>query len=421
MNKEVLKQILFEQRKDFLKKGIGVSREKLTEAEKFLQLPHIYVISGIRRCGKSTFLRQIAHTFYNDKDFYFINFEDERLFNFNASDFNLVLETQNELWGSQKTFIIDEIQNVDKFELFLRRLTDSGYKFIVSGSNADLLSGEMATKITGRYIETKLNPFNFREFLNYHRISTDINDVFDTENKAKISANFEKYINSGGMPEYNKFKMAEIITRMYEDILIKDIAVRYGITNIVALRELSRYVVSNFGRRFSYNSLQKALGFGSVNTVKSYLSYLENAFLLKIVSKYDHSLKKQLSNEKKTYIIDSAIIKLVSNQLTEDRGRLLENIVAQHLAVDNQIYYFSDKYECDFISMDNHKNIAAYQVTYILNETNREREIKGLVEAMDFFGINKGTIITMSQSEEIKLSKKQITVLPAWRVLLNYV
>jgi uncharacterized protein len=147
MEKEWLKQVLIEQRNDFLKKKPGIEREKLEEAGEYLKLPHIYVVSGIRRCGKSTLLRQIAAKYFSGNNFFFLNFEDERLFNFNVTEFNQILELQIELFGNHKTFIIDEIQNVNAFELFLRRLSDSGYKFIVSGSNSELLSGELATKI----------------------------------------------------------------------------------------------------------------------------------------------------------------------------------------------------------------------------------------------------------------------------------
>lgn len=419
MNKETLKQILTDQRRDFLMKKTGALREKIHEAESYLKLPHIYVISGIRRCGKSTFLRQIANRFYKNKDFFFVNFEDERLYNFNAADFNSILEVQIELYGKHKTFIIDEIQNVQNFELFLRRLSDSGYKFIVSGSNAELLSGEISSKITGRHIETILKPFNFNEYLLFNNISLKEQDLYDTEKRALVSAQFEKYMTEGGMPEYLKYNTSEIITRMYDDIIIKDIVVRNGITNIVPLRELSRYLVSNFGRRFSYNSLQRAVGLGSVNTAKSYCQYLENSFLINQVTKFDYSLKKQMANDKKPYVADHSIIRLVSSHLHNDKGRILENMVGSQLADSNEIYYFSDKKECDFVTVDKEKKIRLYQVTLELNEENYKRETSGLKEAMDFFGLKKGTIVTSSQEDEIKENGNKIKIVPAWRFMLH--
>ena len=418
MEKEHLKQILVEQRNDFVNKKYGTEREKLAESEKYLKLPHVYVISGIRRCGKSTLMRQIATKYYPVNNYFFLNFEDERLFNFDVSLFNTILELQIELFGSHKTFFIDEIQNVPNFELFLRRLSDKGYKFIISGSNAELLSGELATKITGRHIETVLQPFNFREFLKFNNFEFTVQDLYLTEKRAEISAFFEKYFTDGGMPEYLTFKTGEILARMYEDILIKDIAVRNGISNIVPLRELSRYLISNFGRRFSYNSLQKATGLGSVNTAKSYCSYLEQSYLINNINKFDHSLKKQQVNDKKNYVADHAIIRNVSMHLTKDIGRILENIVAGALLSENDLYYYSGKKECDFVAIDKNNNIQLFQVCADLNNENLKRETDGLAECMDYFNLKQGTILTSSQEEEIVNGDKKINIIPIWKWLL---
>ncbi|MBI4646408.1 MAG: ATP-binding protein [Bacteroidia bacterium] len=419
MEKEHLKQILIEQRNDFLKKKNGIEREKLAESEKYLKLPHVYVISGIRRCGKSTLMRQIAAKYYPGNNFFFLNFEDDRLFNFDVSRFNKILELQIELFGNNFTFFIDEIQNVPNFELFLRRLSDRGYKFIISGSNAELMSGELATKITGRHIETVLQPFNFREYLKFNNIEFTMQDLYLTEKRAEISGFFEKYFSEGGMPEYLTFKIGEILARMYEDILIKDIAVRNGITNIVQLRELSRYLISNFGRRFSYNSLQKATGLGSVNTAKSYCSYLEQSYLINNINKFDHSLKKQLMNDKKIYVADHAIIRNVSTQLTKDTGRILENIVACALLSENDLYYYSGKKECDFVTIDKNKNIQLFQVCADLNNENQKIETGGMAECMDYFNLGEGTILTHSQEEEIVDEDKKINIIPVWKWLLT--
>lgn len=419
MEKERLKQVLIEQRNDFLQKKPGIEREKLAEAGKYLKLPHIYVVSGIRRCGKSTLLRQIAAKYYAGNNFFFLNFEDERLYNFDVTEFNRILELQIELFGNHKTFIIDEIQNVEAFELFLRRLSDSGYKFIVSGSNSELLSGELATKITGRHIETILQPFNFREYLRFYKIEVNNEDLYLTEKRAKIFRFFEKYSQEGGMPEYLSYKTDEIIIRMYEDILIKDIAVRNAITNIVQLRELSRYLITNFGRRFSYNSLQKAIGLGSVNTAKNYCSFLEQSYLVKNITRFDHSVKKQQRNDKKAYVADHMIIRNVSTQLTKDSGRVLENIVANNLISENSLYYFSGKKECDFVAIDNNNNIKLFQVCADLNQDNYKRETSGIVEGINYFQLTEGNILTNSQEEEIEIEGKIIHVIPLWKWLLN--
>jgi hypothetical protein len=419
MEKERLKQILFEQRSDFLNKKTGIQREKLKESFKYLNLPHIYVITGIRRCGKSTLMRQIAAKYYPKNNFFFLSFEDERLFNFDLTQFNQILELQIELFGNHQTFFIDEIQNVPNFELFLRRLCDSGYKFIISGSNAELLSGELATKITGRHIQSVLRPFNFREYLKFRKIEVEKRDLYKSEKRALISRYFEEYLLEGGMPEYLTYRTNEIVMRMYEDILIKDIAARYGITNIVQLRELSRYLISNFGRRFSYNSLQKAIRLGSVNTAISYSFYLEQSYLIQNINKFDHSLKKQQVNEKKTYVADHSIIRNVSTQLTKDTGRILENIVANTLLSHSSLFYFSGNGECDFVAIDNNKSVTLFQVCDHLNSENSSREIKGMVESLNFFNLPEGIIITHGQEEEIETEGKKIYVTPIWKWLLS--
>ncbi|MDZ4203461.1 MAG: ATP-binding protein [Bacteroidales bacterium] len=418
MEKERLKQIILEQRQDFLNKKTGVEREKLSEAGKYLKLPHVYVISGIRRCGKSTLMRQIAEKYYPEENYFFLNFEDERLFNFDAGLFNDLLEIQIELFGNHKTFFIDEIQTISNFELFIRRLSDSGYKFIISGSNAELLSGELATKLTGRHVATRLQPFSFKEFLLFYNITYTLQDLYLTENRAILSGEFERYSSEGGMPEYVTYKTGEILTRMYEDILIKDIMVRNGISNIVPLRELSRYLISNFGRRYSYNSLQKATGLGSANTAKSYCSFLEQSYLINSIYKYDHSLKKQFVNDKKSYVADHAIIKAISTMLTKDTGRIIENIVANDLIADNMLYYYSGRKECDFVAVDANRNVQLFQVCEYLDTETLKRETEGLIEGMNYFKLSKGIILSQHQEDEFTTDGKTIQITPVWKWLL---
>src|SRR3989344_5396982 len=165
LTKEQLKKILEEQRDSILKKKLGVERILLDGIENKRKLPHIVVITGIRRSGKSTLLRQIIKRYYKDEDFYYINFEDERLFDFKAENFNDIYESLLELFGEKKTFFIDEIQNIANFENFVRRFYDNGFKFFITGSNAKLLSKELGTKLTGRHVDIVVRPFSFLEFL----------------------------------------------------------------------------------------------------------------------------------------------------------------------------------------------------------------------------------------------------------------
>ena len=419
LTKEQLKQIIVSQRNSLLKKPFGVERTVLKAVKSKIQLPQVVVITGVRRSGKSTLFRQIIDKYYNNTDFYYINFEDERLFSFDAEKFNDIYECLVELYGENKTFFIDEIQNIQHFESFVRRFYDEGFKFFITGSNATLLSKELGTKLTGRHVDIVVKPFSFVEFLQMKKFSFSKNMFYLTESRVKIKKLFNEYVKKGGMPEYLLYDDLEILMRIYEDILIKDIAVRYHIDHISTLKECYQYLVSNFSNTFSYNEIKKTLGMGSVNTVKKYISYLEETYFVKTVKKFDHSLRKQLVNDKKIYLLDTGFVQALSTRLTKDKGWLLENIVFNVL---NQpfvdVFYFSQKNECDFVALEKKAIREVIQVTWELHQGNKEREIKGLLEAMNTFDKKTGLILTFDQEEEILIEDKKIIVQPVWKWLL---
>jgi predicted AAA+ superfamily ATPase len=420
MQSEVLKQVISEQRANVLKKPMGVLRDALKLVENKLQLPHIIVITGIRRCGKSTLLRQIIQQYYNNTDFYYINFEDERLLNFNANDFNNIYETLVELYGEKTTFLIDEIQNVDNFDSFVRRFYDLGFKFIITGSNARLLSKEISTKLTGRHTDIYIQPFSFLEYLQFADVESRNMDIYISENRSVIKKHFNDWLVRGGMPEYVKFDDLDIINRIYDDIVLKDIVARYKVENVKAIRELYSYLISNFANRYSYNSLNKFSSISSVATTQRFIHYFQESFIGAEINKFDYSYRKQMINEKKIYIVDNGLITAISTRLTTDKGWLLENAVYNILSTFGNIFYFSNKNECDFIVQNYDKTISAFQVCYDFNTHNREREIKGIKEAMDFFDINNSIILTSDYEELITLeNKKTIIILPVWKWILE--
>ena len=171
MKRDELKALLLEQLEQFRNKDLGIERDKLRYIKNYARTPHIIVISGLRRVGKSTLLSQVAHKLYDKNEYYFVNFEDERFLNFTSNDFNMLYELLIELFGERRVFLFDEIQNILGWERFVRRMTDSGYKFYITGSNAMLLSGELGAKLTGRYIPIDLFPFSFGEFLSFKNFS----------------------------------------------------------------------------------------------------------------------------------------------------------------------------------------------------------------------------------------------------------
>ncbi|AKB27363.1 hypothetical protein MSSIT_0644 [Methanosarcina siciliae T4/M] len=419
MDIQVLKEIIREQKAVFEAEGSErlVEREALKKVSEFLKLPHVLVISGLRRSGKSTLLKQIRKNFYGNRPVYYFNFEDERLIGFVAEDFNLLYETFIELFGKSQVFFFDEIQNVEGWELFVRRMYERGFKFIITGSNSSLLSRELGTRLTGRYVGLELYPFSFPEFLKFKGVIFPEEPL--TEERGLIKNAFNEYLEKGGIPEYLLFENAELLKTFYDNILYKDILVRYGLGDEKALRELALYLFSNYATEINYSKLQKLLGLGSANTVKNYIGYLENSYMVFTIPKYDYSLKKQIYAPKKVYAIDSAFINLISFKFSRDRGKMLENLVFLELKRRNlELYYHRARQECDFIVTENERPVGAIQVTMVLNG-NREREYGGLLEALEAYDLDRGLILTEGEEFEEIVKDKKIIVRPIWKWLLE--
>src|SRR3990167_9721811 len=274
-DKQLLKSLVLEQKKTLMAEDSGVLRDQYSELTKHLRLPHALVIAGLRRAGKSTILLQLIKNEFN-WDVYYFNLEDERLVGFTVQDFNALYEIMLELYGKQSIFFLDEIQNIPEWERFVRRLQNEKIKFVITGSNASLLSKELGTKLTGRYIQIELLPYSFKEFLHYHKIKYGENSFLMTSERALLKKHFNDYMELGGIPEYVTYRLSHILTTLYENIIYKDIIVRHEIHAVRALRELALYLMSNIGTMISYTKLKNSLNLGSVNTVKNYLYYLEN-------------------------------------------------------------------------------------------------------------------------------------------------
>jgi hypothetical protein len=418
-DKDQFKYILADQRAAILNKPAGIERALLSDIDKTIDLPHVVVITGLRRVGKSTLMRQIIQKYYNDERFYYINFEDERLFRFQAGDFNLLYEALIELYGEQKTFFIDEIQNVEHFENFVRRFYDTGFKFFITGSNANLLSREISTKLTGRHFDMIVRPFSFREYLSMQNVIFEKEMLYNTVERTRIKAHFRDYLVSGGMPEFLLYKEPEILSRIYEDIIIKDIAVRYNVANIFEMRDIFLYLITNTANKFSFNKLKTVSDIGSITTIKNYIHYLAETFFINVIKKFDYSLKKQLVNDKKAYVIDNGFYNVLSTKMTTDIGWLLENLVGNVLSEAGQLYYFSDKSECDFVIQKDNQVTTAIQVTNAISEANEKREYSGLLGAMKTFNLKEGIILTNDQESISEIDRKTINVIPVWKWLLN--
>lgn len=400
--KENLRSIVKSQRDDLALLEEGIEREALKQID--IKIPFALVLSGIRRCGKSTLLRQLMKKV---KGFYYFNFEDPRAVNLEISDFQKIDEIFLEEYGKQNYYFFDEVQNLTKWELIVRALLDKKKYVIITGSNASLLSKELGTRLTGRHIRHELFPFSFGEFL------TLINE------KPSLGS-FEEYFTKGGFPEYLKIKRAEILQELFNDIITRDIAVRYKIRNLKIIKEMALYLLTNIGKEFSYNALKKIFNLGSINSAISFVSYFQDSYLLFTIPKFDYSLKKQLINPKKAYSIDNGLSSVNSASFSEDKGKMLENIVFINLRRRyKDIFYFRENRECDFVIKEGTKIKESIQVCYDLNGDNQEREVNGLIESLEKFNLNKGLILTYKQEDELKIKNKKIKILPVWKWLIG--
>ena len=422
MEKQLLKEIIYDQREQLKAKKEGVKREALHGLlKRFAVLPHAIVIAGIRRSGKSTLLCQIMNAL--DAKGYYFNFEDERLIHFEVADFQKLYEALAELEGERRIFFFDEIQNVGGWERFVRRMHDQGYKFFLTGSNASLLSRELGTKLTGRHISITLYPFSFAEYLRFHDYQPKKDDLYSTKRRVELKRYFDRYLQEGGMPEYLQYRTKESLKKVYDDILYRDIIVRYDLKESKSLRELSLYFISNIAAPFSYNKLKIFLQLGSVNTVKSYLEYLENSFLFFSISRFSHSLKQQSVSPKKIYCIDNGLAQNIAFAFSENKGKFLENLVFLELQRRRkEVYYYKTKdgFEVDFAIKEGREIKKLIQVAWSLEKADvKERELRALSAAMKELRVNKSLILTDDYEETVRFEKKTIKALPVYKWLME--
>jgi predicted AAA+ superfamily ATPase len=422
-DRQLLKGLILEQKKALMAEETGVPREKYAEIIEHLPLPHALVIAGLRRAGKSTLLLQLIKNQYNG-DVYYFNLEDERLIGFTVQDFNTLHEVMMELYGERGVFFLDEIQNIPEWERFIRRLQNEKIKFIITGSNASLLSKELGTKLTGRHIQIELFPYSFREFLSYKKVKHTKNSFLITNERALLKKEFNSYMQFGGIPEYVNYQLPHILTTLYENILYKDIIVRYEIHAVRAFRELAIYLMSNIGTLISYTKLKNALNLGSINTVKNYVHYLENSYLFLTIDSYAYSVLQQTISQKKVYAIDTGLVHALSIQFSKNSGKHLENIVFLELRRRYELIFYyrtANNLEVDFIVQKDKKIVSLIQVCESLsNEKTRQRELTALTTAMNELNIKKGLILTLDESETLELPQHQtVTVMPVYQWLLG--
>lgn len=411
-------QVAWQQKERLLVQGGLIARDLLPEAKAALTNDNrVLALSGMRRTGKSTLLLQLMSEVDNVAYF---NFEDEKLLGFSVEHFGELEEALIEVYGPARYWFFDEIQNVGNFEVAVRRMQDSGKKMVITGSNSSMLSMEFGSKLTGRYKQLELFPFSFSEYLRFQNVSFEEKDFYLPEAKVMLKTWFTRWLEQGGLPEYLKYNDEQYVKTLFDNILYRDIIVRFGIRRHREFRELVQLLVGNLSLPVTFTSLQKSIGLSNADTVKEYMGYLSNAYMFYEMYQYHDSLKMQLRSPRKVYLNDVAFHNLVGFSSTPNQGRKLENAVFLALRRGtSEVYSFCGKGECDFIVFDKSRRVSALQVCYQLTPENQTRELNGLSEAMLAFNLKDGMILTMDQEFEIQHNGKNIPVLPVWKWMLT--
>lgn len=426
-------------RKDLLKTIIvdNQLRAKPAVWERMLKLPlksgKIVTLAGVRRSGKTyhlfNLMNQLKARRVAVERILYINFEDERL-GLSTNELDLILQSYRELYPQLNLqdcyFFFDEIQEVGRWEKFIIRLYNTVTKNIfITGSNATLLSKEIATALRGRTITFEVFPLSFREFVSI--VSPKINK-YSSQGRAKLVYLFERFMHQGGFPELVKREdeLKEKILQEYFDVMVlRDLIERYQISQATILKYFCKRVIGNSAGEFSVNKIYRELksqGYQvSKDTLYLYQGYVEAVYLSRFISKYSPSVVKAEMSQKKSYVIDHGLGAALDYKLSQDKGRLLETAVAlEMLKLGKHIAYQQNDGGCDFVVIGKGRVTEAIQVTQdIFNAVTKEREIKGLIQACQKFGLKTGAILTFDQSDEFKIGDVTIKVIPAWRYFLE--
>lgn len=401
----------------------GIKREKyLNELNKLIFTEQILVITGPRRSGKSYLMRQLAKNLIDKgtakKNILIINFEDPRFVKTDLELLNKIYETYIEIIRPEETpyIFLDEIQEVkgwEKWVLMMQELKKA--RIIASGSNARLLSHELATLLTGRHIDMTIFPLSFNEFLDFHQISVKKEKDF-IQNQMMIKRSLNDYFEYGAFPQVvlgNSKK--ELLLSYLDDLLEKDLVKRYKIRKVEKLKSLVKFYLSNISSLTTFSSIEKFLNLSS-DTVEKFSSYLENIYLLFFLKRFSYKVKEQEKSPRKVYAVDTGLINQVGFRFSENFGRLAENIVFLHLLrkklVEKQteLFYWKNErhQEIDFVVKKNN-NLFPIQVCWDIREwKTKSREIKSLLKGMEVLKQNKGLVITEDYKKTEKYGSKEI-------------
>ncbi len=405
---------------------------KKRELDVPLEIPMIISLIGPRRSGKTYLLYDVYQRLVSKgierQNIVYINFEDERL-DLNVSELDLILQSYLELYPNANLeecyFFFDEIQNIEGWEKFVRRMFDTvSKKIFITGSNAKLLSTEIATSLRGRTITYTVLPLSLKEYLSFKNIEISF---FNTQKKAKLLSHISEFIMNGGFPEVIDFDSEtrlRVLQSYFNTMIYRDIIERYRISDALTLKFFIKKIFASVGKPLSINKIYndiKSQGYKiSNNTLYDYEDYCRTIFLTVAIPKFDFSEIKQAKSEKKTYSIDSGLLNAIEFSFSQNIGKQFENVVLlEFLKAEKEVFYYKDIYECDFI-LKEQNTFKAIQVTYHMEkDETRERELKSLAVTCQKLGLTEGTIITFDQKEEFIYKEILIKVLPFYEMFLK--
>ena len=401
--------------------------------ERKLTIPEtqkVISLIGLRRVGKTFYFYQLINNLIEDSinpsQILYINFEDDRILPLNVKELNMILEAYYELYpeNSKETLYLffDEIQNIDNWELFIRRVYDKkNAKIYITGSSSKLLSKEIATSLRGRTLSYYLFPLSFEEFLRFRQVT--LNKDFEyTDARFKVKKLFSEYLVGGGFPEVvleAEELRQDILRNYFEMFIYRDLVERFSIRNTSLLKSLVKFLITNIGTTFSVNSfyrtIKKDMPVGK-DTLMEYLSYLEDINLVYLVPIFSYSLKKQQVNPRKVYCIDNGLRNAVSFMFSKDEGRLAENLVFLELKRRREEpYYWKNKGEVDFVIKDRDSSLTAINVSY--TDEIDERETKALLEFADEFSPKVKELILLTK--DLEKTEGRIKIIPLWKWLIR--
>ncbi|KIM12012.1 MAG: hypothetical protein KU37_04000 [Sulfuricurvum sp. PC08-66] len=406
--------------------------QKRRELQLPLELDKIIVVTGMRRSGKTSLLlgaiQELRQRLPKESILY-LNFEDERL-HLEANDLDIILQSYRELYPHIELdkcyFFFDEIQEIEGWEKFVRRIDESVSRHLfVTGSNAKLLGSDIATALRGRSLRYEVFPLSFGEFLDFMQIPRDANSASD---KAQRATAFTRYLQEGGFPELvfipDVTTRRKILQEYFDVMIFKDLIERYHESNVVALKYFLKRVIEGVGSPLSIAKIHnemKSAGFRiAKNTLHDYLEMAQAVYFGVIASRYDPSIVRRELSEKKVYVIDNGFLTALTYRYSQEQGKLLENLVAIELQRRGiPLLFAKGQKECDFI-VENEGELIPLQVSIDMSfAPTKERELAGLLTAAKYVAATRGIIVTLEQEEDFDLEGIHVEILPAWKFLLE--